>query len=319
MRAERFGSYSIVDTLPGMPALSRLKSMTRYSRLWPPPRHQMVCSPVLLRPPDGCSFSVSGACGVSVVISSNVSTVIWRRPGVTGLYFRIGINPRSRHVHETVNRELSTCLGSLEEVRQLLARAQRDVGLLPVRTAADVAALALQLAARGQRAHVGHFRAQQFLDRPLDIDLVGVFRHLEHDGPAIVSKSRGLLRDQRTADDFGKFHGYAPSAASSFSTAALVSTTCLVLATSRAVTRLLCTSDTPSRLRTDIANFSSSCASTSTALPVTPMVFSTPAAALVLTSVAVSASITISEPSCSFCISAARSAPFSTFFGIEYS
>ena len=37
-------------------------------------------------------------------------------------------------------------------------------------------------------------------------------------------------------------------------------------------------------LRTDIANFSSSIASTSTALPVTPIVFSTPTAALVFTS-----------------------------------
>ena len=46
---------------------------------------------VLERPPDGCSFSVNGACGVSVVISSNVNTVICRRPGVTGLYFLIGI------------------------------------------------------------------------------------------------------------------------------------------------------------------------------------------------------------------------------------
>ena len=51
MRAERFGSYSIVATLPGMSCLSRLKSMTRYSRLCPPPRHHDVSSPVLLRPP----------------------------------------------------------------------------------------------------------------------------------------------------------------------------------------------------------------------------------------------------------------------------
>src|SRR5687767_3344655 len=141
MRAERFGSYSIVATLPGMPALSRLKSMMRYRRLWPPPRHQIVCSPVLLRPPDGCRFSVSGPCGLSVVISSNVSTVIWRRPGVTGLYFLIAMR-----------------LCAFQEVGQLLARAQRDVGLLPVRAAADVAALALQLAARDGRAHVRHFR-----------------------------------------------------------------------------------------------------------------------------------------------------------------
>ena len=52
MRADRFGSYSIVDTFAGMSRLSRLKSMMRYIRLWPPPRHQDVSSPLLLRPPD---------------------------------------------------------------------------------------------------------------------------------------------------------------------------------------------------------------------------------------------------------------------------
>ena len=51
MRAERFGSYSIVATFAGMSRLSRLKSMMRYIRLWPPPRHHDVSSPRLLRPP----------------------------------------------------------------------------------------------------------------------------------------------------------------------------------------------------------------------------------------------------------------------------
>jgi len=60
MRAERFGSYSTVRTLPGMSRLSRLKSITRYTRLWPPPRHQDVSVPRLFRPPDLGSGSVSG-------------------------------------------------------------------------------------------------------------------------------------------------------------------------------------------------------------------------------------------------------------------
>src|SRR5688572_29450725 len=91
MRADRFGWYSTVDTLPGMSFLSRLKSMIRYSRLWPPPRHQDVRCPWLLRPPERSSFSVSGACGSFVVISSNVSDVFCRTPGDVGLYLRIAM------------------------------------------------------------------------------------------------------------------------------------------------------------------------------------------------------------------------------------
>src|SRR5918993_4260629 len=92
MRDERFGSYSIVATFAGMSFLSRLKSITRYSRLWPPPRHHDVSSPWLLRPPERCSFSVSGAYGSLVVISSNVWTVLKRVAGDVGLNFRMGIS-----------------------------------------------------------------------------------------------------------------------------------------------------------------------------------------------------------------------------------
>jgi len=75
MRAERFGSYSIVDTFAGMLRLSRLKSMTRYARLCPPPRHHDVISPCVSRPPDLGNGSVSGLYGSSTVISSKVCTV----------------------------------------------------------------------------------------------------------------------------------------------------------------------------------------------------------------------------------------------------
>src|SRR5918993_4294810 len=92
MRDERFGSYSIVATFAGMSFLSRLKSITRYRRRWPPPRHHDVSSPWLLRPPERCSFSVSGAYGSFVVISSKVSDVFWRTPGDVGLYLRIGMD-----------------------------------------------------------------------------------------------------------------------------------------------------------------------------------------------------------------------------------
>src|SRR6266850_4072402 len=74
-----------------MSFLSRLKSITRYSRRWPPPRHHDVTSPRLLRPPDRCRFSVSGRYGSLVVISSKVSDVLPRTPGEVGLYLRIGM------------------------------------------------------------------------------------------------------------------------------------------------------------------------------------------------------------------------------------
>src|SRR3989337_968083 len=53
-RAVRFGSYSIAATLPGMPSLSRLKSIIR--RFWrePPPRWRVVMTPRLLRPACFC-------------------------------------------------------------------------------------------------------------------------------------------------------------------------------------------------------------------------------------------------------------------------
>src|SRR6185295_1679111 len=91
MRDDRFGSYSIVDTRAGMSRLSRLKSMMRYIRLWPPPRHQDVRCPWLLRPPVLRIGSIRGLCGSCVVISSNVGTVWNRVPGDVGLSLRNGI------------------------------------------------------------------------------------------------------------------------------------------------------------------------------------------------------------------------------------
>ena len=45
MRQLRFGSYSMAATLAGTPSLTRLKSMRRYWRLWPPPRWRAVLRP----------------------------------------------------------------------------------------------------------------------------------------------------------------------------------------------------------------------------------------------------------------------------------
>src|SRR5476649_1227437 len=97
MRDERFGSYSIVDTFAGTSYLFRLKSMMRYIRLCPPPRHQDVRCPWLLRPPVLRIGSMSALCGSWVVISSNVGTVWNRVPGEVGLSLRNGIYAPSRN------------------------------------------------------------------------------------------------------------------------------------------------------------------------------------------------------------------------------
>src|SRR5436190_15431871 len=105
MRADRFGSYSIVDTLAAMSRLSRLKSMIRYIRLWPPPRHQDVRWPTLLRPPVLGIGSTSPLCGVLLVISSNVGTVWNRVPGDVGLNLRIAINQLSTFKSQLSNAQ----------------------------------------------------------------------------------------------------------------------------------------------------------------------------------------------------------------------
>src|SRR5260370_35153997 len=91
VRAVRLGSYSTDATLAGMPVLSRLKSMTRYACLAPPPRNRDEIRPSLLRPPERFLPSTSDFSGRSRVISSRETEVVNRRVGVVGLYFFIGI------------------------------------------------------------------------------------------------------------------------------------------------------------------------------------------------------------------------------------
>src|SRR5688572_24659802 len=205
------------------------------------------------------------------------------------------------------------CLGSLQEFGQLLAFPQSHVRLLPVGAAADETPLALHLAVRQRRAHALDLRAEQLLDRPPDVDLVRVHRHLEHQRAAVFTGHRGLLGDERAPDYVGEFH--QPNASCSFSSAARVSTTRRVSTTSRALMRLLGSRRTPSMLRTDSASLSSGLTSTSSVLPSTPSRRSISAAALVLISPTLSASTTVTAPSRSFCVRAARSAPFSTLRG----
>ena len=70
IRGERLGSYSMLITVAGIPALSRLKSIMRSLRLCPPPINRIVVSPELRRPPVRGLGSSSGLCGFFVVMSS---------------------------------------------------------------------------------------------------------------------------------------------------------------------------------------------------------------------------------------------------------
>src|SRR5689334_1147962 len=91
MCAVRFGSYSMAATLAGMPRLSRLKSMSRYFCLWPPPMKREVMRPLLLRPPDLGLPLVRDFSGDVLVMSSYDACVEKRTPGEVGLYLLVAI------------------------------------------------------------------------------------------------------------------------------------------------------------------------------------------------------------------------------------
>src|SRR3954454_6065620 len=86
MYAVRFGSYSIAATRAGTPSFWRLKSMTRYLRLAPPPRWRDVMRPCVLRPPDFLRPVVSAFSGSLLVTSARSLQVAKRRPGLVGLW-----------------------------------------------------------------------------------------------------------------------------------------------------------------------------------------------------------------------------------------
>src|SRR5918998_4344371 len=94
MCAVRFGSYSIAATRAGTPSFCRLKSMTRYLRLAPPPRWREVMRPCVLRPPDFVSPSTRRFSGSCLVTSARSSQVANRLPGLVGLCFLTGTGLR---------------------------------------------------------------------------------------------------------------------------------------------------------------------------------------------------------------------------------
>src|SRR2546421_4230257 len=114
-------------TLPGTPILSRLKSITRYCCLWPPPWWRIVSRPRLLRPPVRFFGRSSDFSGSVLVISAKSATVPKRRPGEVGLYCFSGIPS------DSLERRA-------EDAAKRLALLQRHERLLPGRRLDDRAA-----------------------------------------------------------------------------------------------------------------------------------------------------------------------------------
>src|SRR5579864_5573546 len=78
-------------TVAGTPSLVRLKSITRYCCLCPPPRWRAVLRPYALRPPVPGLGTTSDRSGRSLVISEKSLTLWNRRPALVGLRLRRGM------------------------------------------------------------------------------------------------------------------------------------------------------------------------------------------------------------------------------------
>jgi hypothetical protein len=182
IRAERFGSYSIVATFAGMSCLSRLKSMMRYSS---------ACA----RRRATTTSARRGCCGrptswqrlgqrlvrLVAVISSNTCTVWNRRPGDVGLYLRMGMIP----------------LRAFQELGQLLAVAQPSRRPSSSRSAGRRSGPGAS-PCRARSPCAPRPPSRRAASRPpLDVDLVRPARHLEHDRPAVLAEERRLLGDER--------------------------------------------------------------------------------------------------------------------------
>src|SRR2546425_11604521 len=147
----------MADIRPGMPNLSRRKSMRRYCRLWPPPRYRAVMWPLLLRPPLPLSGSSSDFSGVVFVISSKSETERNRVAGVTGLNCRMPI--------------------SALEHRDRITLFEHDDRLFPGWPSPDVPPVGAALGAHDHGTHVGHGDLEQRLDGRPDLRLGRVRMH----------------------------------------------------------------------------------------------------------------------------------------------
>src|SRR6266480_1284951 len=180
----RFGSYSTRSTTPGMPSLSRLKSMRRYFCREPPPWWRVVMRPKWLRAPVLLCAAVNGRCGPPLCRCERSIFTTAREPGVLGLYLM---------------RAMGQFLSGLGAgfVVDGLPLDQAHVGLLPVLGAAGALAEAARLAGLVDDLHTGDLDFEHELDRLADVDLGRIAAHAEGVLVVILHRERGLLGDVR--------------------------------------------------------------------------------------------------------------------------
>src|SRR5680860_378098 len=98
--------------------------------------------------------------------------------------------------------DISLCAGLFSAQRNVVARRELDVCLLPVRAASAARAVTLQLALLVQHTHLRDLYTEQHLHGILHFALGGVRQHLEHMLAHAVGRQSGLFRHVRGKQDF---------------------------------------------------------------------------------------------------------------------
>src|ERR1017187_3379125 len=184
MCAERLGSYSIASTVAGMSRMLRLKSMTRYSCLWP----------LVL-----CLGSVSGRWGRFFERPTGLFSEVNRWEGVSGRKDLMGMG-------------LVTCFpgGSSEEL-DLVAVLEGHDRLLVVGGRARLAgAAALVLSAVVLGVHAPDGDLERRLDGLGDGVLVRALEHLEGVLAELGGLLVGLFREEEALEYTVGFHQFFP-------------------------------------------------------------------------------------------------------------
>src|SRR5579862_8004575 len=98
------------------------------------------------------------------------------------------------------------------EFGDLLASHELHVGFLPVRAVTGESSAAAQLAFESRGSDFFHFYVEQFLDRLLHHDLVGVFRHLEAKSSVVILGCDAFFGDERPHQSIVNGHYFSASA-----------------------------------------------------------------------------------------------------------
>src|SRR5690606_11460289 len=88
-------------------------------------------------------------------------------------------------------------LYGLREFDHFFAFFERDIGLLPIRPATDIPALAPLLPVEVRGPHALDLHLENLLDGVLDLYFVGITQNLESNGTEILFDERALFRDDR--------------------------------------------------------------------------------------------------------------------------